>query len=245
MKRSAWLSAGLVLLMLSIPVTEASAQRGRRGERPSFSIGVHTGIGFTGRFIEQDVLRDDSLPPLGQRVLTTPANFNLGVSVGGWVWDRVNFELAYTWIPTHFNYRDDTGTGSDRFDADDIAHLNMHLFSIEVYTLILPESARISPYIAAGYNGTFFSQSDVERTNLLAQNGTFFRVGGSAGLGLRYRINRNWALRLGAGFNSLGNPYRGKTSFIPLTGLTFDKVDGVRFTQLLFGANYTFWRRRR
>jgi outer membrane protein W len=244
MKLSAWLSAGLVLLMLSIPATEASAQRGRRA-RPTISLGIHTGVGLTGRFIEQDVLPDDSLPPLGQRILTTPANFNLGASVGAWAWDRTLFELSYTWVPTHFNYRDDTGTDSDRFDQDDIASLNMHIFTIEVNTFVLPERARFNPFIRAGYSGTFFVLGDEGRTGLIRTNESHFRVGGKAGLGVRYRANPNWALLLSANFFGLGNPFRGKDAFVPTTGLTFDKPDGVRLTSFMLGATYTFWRHRR
>lgn len=245
MKHSTWWSAGLVLLMLAVPAAEAAAQRGGRGARPTVSIGLSTGLGLTGRFIEQDVLPDNNtLPPLGQRVLTTPANFNLGATVGTWIFNRINVEGSYTWVPTRFEYRDDSGTDSDRFDQDDIASLNMHILGIKVITLILPEAARLTPYIEVGFNGTAFVLGDEARTGLLASDGTHFRVGTTSGLGLRYRFSPTWSIRVGTAFNSLGNPFRGKEAFVPTTGLIYDKSDAVRLTQFQFVLIHTFWHRR-
>jgi hypothetical protein len=240
---------GLASLLLLATTDNATAQRGGRPPAtrfPAFTIEAYTGFSTFSRFIEQDVLpANNTLPPIGERSLNADVAFVLGGAIGAWIWDGTAARLGYTWATTEFKFRDSSGLDRDLLDLDDLNDLNTHIISLEFIQLLLNPRRRFTPYLLAGINGEFWVLGDQERSDAIrTTTGSQFRWGGSAGIGLQYRASRPLALRLEATSYRLGSPFRGKSAFIPTTGLTFDKPDNITMPRYTLGVVYTFLRRR-
>jgi hypothetical protein len=248
MTSSAWWIIGVAGLLVAAHPHDAAAQRGGRPTNtrlPAFTIEAYAGFSTVSRFIEQDVLRGNQLPPLGQRSLNANTAFVLGGSLGAWLWDGTAARLGYTWATTDFEYRDSSGLDRTLLDVDDLNDLNTHIISIEVIQMVLDPRRRIVPYILAGLNGEFWVLGDPERNDaILTTDGSQFRWGSSAGIGLQFRVSQPFAIRLEADRFILGSPFRGRTAFHPALGLTFDKPDDVTMPRYTLGLVYTFLRRR-
>jgi hypothetical protein len=237
---------GLLLLLLTIPRYAAAQRRGGPGgtRTPAFTIEAYTGFSTFSRFIEQDVLPRNTLPPIGQRSLNANVAYVLGGALGAWLWDGTAARLGYTWATTDFEYRDSSGLDRDLLDSGELNDLNTHIISLEFIQLLFG-SRRLSPYLLAGINGEFWVLGDREQSDaILTTDGSQFRWGGSGGVGLQYRVSRPLSFRLEASRFILGSPFRGQTAFRPAFGLTFDKPDNVTMPRYTLGLVYTFVRRR-
>jgi hypothetical protein len=249
MRISTWFAAGLAGLLLFAVPNDSVAQR--RGGTPSprlpaFTLEAYTGFSTFSRFIEQDVLPNgDMLPPIGERSLNANVAFVLGGALGAWIWDGTGVRLGYTWATTEFKYRDSSGLDRDLLDSGGLNDLNAHIISLEITQLLLSPRKRISPYLLAGINGEFWVLGDQEEADAIrTTTGSQFRWGKSAGVGLQFRASRPLAIRLEADGFSLGSPFRGKSAFIPESGLTFDKPDDIVMPRYTLGLIYTFLRHR-
>lgn len=248
MSSSTWWTIGVVGLLLMAAPNDAAAQRpGRTAPTrlPAFTIEAYTGFSTFSRFIEQDVLNNNQLPPIGQRSLNANTAFVLGGALGAWLWDGTAARLGYTWATTDFEYRDSSGLDRSLLDKDDLNDLNTHIISLEVLQMILDPRRRLVPYILAGINGEFWVLGDSEQADaILTTDGSQFRWGANGGVGLQFRASQPLAIRLEANSFRLGSPFRGRTAFHPAEGLTFDKPDNVTMPRYTLGLVYTFLRRR-
>lgn len=236
-----------LLLAATTPQEAAAQRRGRNTTTrlPAFTIEAYTGFSTFSRFIEQDVLMGNQLPPIGQRSLNADVAFVLGGAIGAWLWDGTAARLGYTWATTEYKYEDSSGLDRSLLDLDDLNDLNTHIISLEVIQMILDPRRRVTPYILGGLNGEFWVLGDRERDDaILTTDGSQFRWGGSAGFGLQIRASQPLAIRLEANRFILGSPFRGRTAFHPAFGLTFDKPDNVTMPRYTLGLVYTFLRRR-
>jgi opacity protein-like surface antigen len=156
---------------------------------------------------------------------------------------RSSARIAFTRTSTDLEYRDDTGTGSSALDIDDVAGLSSNILSVEVMRHVLPTRIRLSPYGGLGLAFAWWNL-DERGVNPLIIAGdddeTLFRFGASAIAGLEYRFSPRWAVRAEATTFSIRNPFTGRTSFIPVTGLIVDEPTHVRQTNFRLAAAYTF-----
>lgn len=257
-------TAAAIAIALGLAPGDADAQwkRGRNGDdgRPKYTAEIYAGFANFGRFLEQHALIEGAfdLAFLGQRELTADNAFALGGSIGIWPLEKTSVRLGYTWAKSEFKYEDDTGLDFDILDRDDLADINVHVFSLELLQYFLPLTRRLNAYVLAGINGAFWVLGDETRIIIIADDDVLFRSdlpngvagdnqfrwGASAGLGLQYRINERFSVRLEADGFALGNPFDGDDSFVPATGLTFDEPDRVTMGRYTLGLTYSFPRRR-
>lgn len=132
----------LFSLLLGLSPAAAYAQRdlAREAEEavewflgfPSWTVEAYAGLADHGRFLLQTVAVEDFLFPdvgeevvfLGQRALTAKNSFSFGGAAGFTVLPRTTIRLGFNRAASDLEYEDDTGTGSSRFDADDIGDLS-------------------------------------------------------------------------------------------------------------------------
>lgn len=234
--------------------TNAEAQRMRGAMFPEarFTIEVFGGLANYGRFLEQyvvlldldddGVITDDAVIAFGQREVTAKTALALGLSVGGFFWDKTGVRLGFTWSPSEIEYRDDTGTDVEIFDQDDVADLSAYVLSLDLMRFLFDPRRRFAPYVAAGITGTWWSLDD-DDDEILSTDATHFRWGGTTSIGLQYRATRNIGVRAEVATMALGNPFDGNDSFRTDSGLTFDEPSTVRFTRITLALTYSFLKR--
>lgn len=240
---------GLILLALTLTAlypTDALSQRWRdagRAQRTSVTVGAFIGFANYGRFLEQDAEADGLL---GERELTARNAVALGATVEWYPWDRTGLRLGYTFSPTDLEYRDDSGTGSERLDRDGLADLNVHVLNVDVLRFLLDSRRRFSPYALAGVSGAWWSLGDEGAAGEIESNGddTRFRLGGVGGIGFHYSVTPEIAARFEVATFGIGNPFDGEESFTTATGQTFDEPSSARLTRVTLMITYSFLRRR-
>lgn len=236
--------AALAAAFLITGAGSLAAQDGSDHSGTAFTLEAYTGFSTFSRFIEQHVLIDnEELPPIGERALKADVAYVLGGALGISLWGWTNVRLGYTWATTEFDYEDSSGFDRELLDIDDINSLNAHIISLEIVQLILG-SRRLSPYLLAGINGEFWVLGDPNLFDAINTDGSRFRWGANAGIGLQYRASDPLAIRLEANSFVLGSPFRGRAAFWPTEGLTFDKPDNIRMPRYTLGLVYTFRRGR-
>lgn len=237
----------------AMPIT-ASAQRGRSDEEPrwfagfpNWTVELYVGLANQSRFLLQALPDDfddfDGITP--QRELRADNSFSWGGSVAATILPRTSVRLAFTRTSTDLEYEDDTGTGSDIFDVDDVAELASNVLSLEVIRTLFPARARLTPYGGLGIALTWWNLDEESLLPLIVAgdgDDTQFRFAGVAVLGMQYRPARRWAIRLEATTFKIGNPFTGDESYIPVTGFTIDEPSHVRQTHFRLAAAYTFGR---
>lgn len=237
------------LLLAATPGDAAAQRRGRPSggpwRTPAFTIEAYTGFATFSRFLEEHVLTGNNVFPLGQRSVKADVAYTLGGALGAWIWDGTAVRIGYTWATTDFDYEDTSGLDRDLLDRDGLNNLNTHIIGLEVLQLVLDPRSRVTPYILAGINGEFWVLGNRKRNDaIVTTDGSQFRWGGSAGIGLQVNASRPLAIRIEAARYILGNPFRGRTAFRPETGLVFDKPDNVTMPRYTLGLVYTFMRGR-
>jgi hypothetical protein len=208
---------------------------------PNWTVSLYGGLANQGRFLLQSVTFENGL--IAQRELQADNSFTWGGAVGARILPRTSVRLAFTRTSTDLDYEDDTGTGLGLLDRDDVAGLSSSVLSLEALRFLLPPAVRLTPYGGLGVVATWWNLDERGLPPLIvAGNGddTQFRWGGAAVLGLQYRATANWAARLEATTFTIGNPFTGDESFVPLTGFTIDEPTRVRQTHIRLVAAYTF-----
>jgi opacity protein-like surface antigen len=257
---SATAGAALVALTLNASQGEAQRWRGRNAwPEPKFTVEVYGGIASFGEFLEQyaididdeDIVLFDGI--IGQRELRAGNAFTLGAAIAYRVWDKTDARLGFTWAHSELKYEDDTGLNLDFLDDDDLADFNVYVLSLEVLRFIFDHTCRLNPYLVAGINGAWWHLDDVvnfvvgvgfPRDGFVTSDQTQFRFGGSAGLGLQYRISPQFSARLEVDAFGLGNPFDGENAWVPVTGVTFDEPSHVAMGRYTLHVTYSFGRRR-
>ncbi|HWV35490.1 MAG TPA: hypothetical protein VNZ55_07655, partial [Thermomicrobiales bacterium] len=97
---------------------------------PTWTVDLYAGLANQGRFLLQAV--DDDLDLIiRQRRLVAPNGFSWGLAVGVNVLPLTQLRLAFSRTSGDLDYEDDTGTGSDTFDVDDVAGLSSSVLGLE------------------------------------------------------------------------------------------------------------------
>ncbi|MGH7575242.1 MAG: outer membrane protein [Longimicrobiales bacterium] len=246
--RARTLIAAVAVLALS-PVT-AQAQKGRDRDARSFAFSNWTleargGLANFGRFLLEDVL-DLNENFVGQRELDASNSFVWGAGVSTTVLPRTALRLSFTRASADLNYDDDTGTDSNALDLDDIGDISSNVISLDVVRHILSDRAKVRPYGGAGFAVAWWNLGEnADQLVVAGTDNTLFKWGANALLGLQFRPAVRWAIQLEATTMTLGNPFTGKKSFLPTTGIIIDEPTRVRQTNYTLGIAYTFGRLRR
>lgn len=203
---------------------------------PFWTVEASGGVALFSSFLDQSVLTG------GERRLTgnESPSFELGV---GYQADRSTaIRLVFGWTPGELEFRDDTGTGSEALDRDDLGDLNAIRAHVSALKFFGAESNTVAPYAAAGLGGTLFILDEVSGSPVLTSGGddSQLRVGALAGLGLQIRLSDSFAIRLEGNTFTLGNPFDGRDSFRVDTGQTLDEPSIVRITELGLRLRYAF-----
>lgn len=241
--RSTLRSAALAALLVLAPAPLA-AQGGGGAPRwfadfPQWSVDVHLGVANHGRFLLQAI----ELPVLDrQRELRATNGFSWGAAVGVSVLPLSILRLSFTHTSVDLDFEDDTGTGSDLLDDDDVAGLSSSVLGLEARRFLFGSGARVTPYGGLGIALVWWNLDERGVVPLIVSGGddTEFRFGVSATFGLRYRPAPRWAVGLEVTDLSIRNPFTGNTSFIPVSGLTVDEPTRVRQTHFRVVGSYSF-----
>lgn len=205
---------------------------------PSYTLEAFGGLGQYGRLLLQG-----APGTIEQRELRGNTGFAFGGAVGANLFPRTALRLGVSHTSADLEYNDDTGDSSDLLDLHGIGTLGSTVLSLEVMRYIFPEKVRLTPYLTAGYGVTWWNLSNEGVNGVLIGNGTEFRSGAVAALGLQYHVTRDIAVRLEATGQRMGNPFSGTDSFIPRTGFTIDEPTHVRHSIYKLDVAYTFGRR--
>ncbi|HET9985250.1 MAG TPA: outer membrane beta-barrel protein [Longimicrobiales bacterium] len=239
-KRHALRAAALGLGFTLAPA--AASSQGFLGIRwpagyPSYTVEAFAGLGSYGRLLLQ------AAPgTIEQRELRGNTGFAFGGAVGANLFPRTAVRLGVSHTSADLEFNDNTGDNSDLLDLHGIGTLGSTVLSLEATRYIFPEKVRLTPYATVGYAVTWWNLSNEGVNGVLVDNGTEFRTGAIAALGLQYHVTRDLAVRLEATGHSLGNPFTGGDSFRPRTGFTIDEPTRVRQSIYKLDVAYTFGR---
>lgn len=204
---------------------------------PSWTFTLYGGFATQSSFLLQALDGPDGVVP--QRRLEADASFSYGGAIGVTFLPRTSARLAFTRTSADLDYENDSGTGSNVFSVSDVADLSTNILSLEVLRFLLPDRIKLTPYGGLGVAVAWWDL-DPNGAPFILDGGTETRWGGVAILGMQYRPDPRWAIRVeGTGF-ALGNPFTGNDSFVPLTGFTIDEPEKVGQKHFRLSVAYTF-----
>lgn len=206
---------------------------------PNWNLGFAAGNNNHGRYVLQRM----ALPGggVGERTLRSQDGFSFGVTAGVDLFLRMGFRLGYTYGTSDMVFRTDIGDGSEVLDADDLGDLSNHTASVEIMRYLLPSTSSITPYASAGFVATWYG---LDEASPLATNGdgSQFRTGALATLGVKFELSDRFDLRFEAAKASMRNPFTGEDSYTIPTGITVDEPTRVTRSNLRVLAVYNFGR---
>jgi len=211
---------------------------GKWAQTPRFTLGVVGAVSSFTRFLEQRV------PAGGQRELTGSTVGSGGINAGVWPFEKTEVRFGVTFAPSTLEFQDDTGTGSQTLDAENLADLNTYVFRIEALQFLAPERGRFVPYFIVGMGGALYdltSHSPEIVNEVSDSNGTRFKIGTGIGLGAQVRATPHISLQLEGRGWALQNPFDGENSFRVTSGETFDEPSITTFIELSLGLSYSFF----
>lgn len=223
------------MALLVIP-SQGSAQCECVEHSPFWTVDASGGATLFASFLDQRVVTG------GERRLTGSQGFAFGLGLGYQADRSTAIRLAFGWTPTELEFRDDTGTGSETLDQDDLGDLQAVSAHVSALKFFGAESNAVAPYAVAGLGGTLFTLDQVSGSPVVTSGGddSQLRVGAIAGLGLQFRLSDSFAIRLEGNTFTLGNPFDGRDSFRVATGQTLDEPSTVRITELGLKLRYAF-----
>jgi opacity protein-like surface antigen len=247
MWKSRWIVVGIFCALAAAPI--AHAQRNVEPEElegafwglfgPNWNLFAHAGWMTGGQYL----LQNSPGVPSGERALRSEDAFSVGGGVGVDLLPRMGWRLDYTYASSDIGYRTDIGDGSRAFDVDDVATLASHVVSIEIVRYMLPTTAAVTPYAGAGLLGAWWDLS-APTPGAVANNGTEFRFGALASLGVQLRLGQHVRARLEAVTTSSRNPFTGRDSFRATSGTTIDEPGRVSRIDYRLVGTYSFGRPR-
>ena len=246
MWKSRWIVVGLLCTLAAVPMA-AHAQRTLDPDEaeatfwglfgPNWNLFAHAGSMTGGQFL----LEQSGTIPSGERALRSADAFSFGGGVGVDLLPRMGWRLDFTYASSDLQYRTDIGNGSRAFDVDDLATLSSYVLSVEILRYMLPATSAITPYASAGLLGAWWTLD--ERTPAaVVGDGTEFRFGALASLGLQLAYGNHLRARLEAVTASSRNPFTGRDSFMATTGATIDEPGRVSRTDWRLVGVYSFGR---
>ncbi|MGH7471143.1 MAG: hypothetical protein ACRENP_24610 [Longimicrobiales bacterium] len=240
MRSMKWMVSGALCLAVLVPAREAAAQSKKIDalnwlfKIPRWNADLHAGFGNYGRFLlESPVEPFDFL----ERELRGRGAFTIGVGFGGTFMPRTGFRLGVNRTWSELAWRDDTGTGSELLDQDDVGDLAQTILSAEIVRYLLLESSKFTPYATAGVLASWWGLNDA--TGFIGDD-THFRWGATGSIGLQLALRDNIRLRLDATTASIGNPFTGRNSYIADLGRAIDEPSRVRKTEVRLAVGYAW-----
>lgn len=243
-----WIVIGTFCTLTAAPTT-VTAQRNAEPEDvvgalwglfgPDWNLFAHGGWMTGGQYL----LQQSPGVPSGERALRSDDAFSVGGGLGVDLLPRTGWRLDYTYASSDLEYRTDIGNGSEAFDVDDVATISSHVVSVEVVRYMLPTTAVVTPYASAGVLGAWWSLN-APTPGGVADNGTEFRFGALASIGMQFRLGKHVRARLEALTASSRNPFTGNDSFRATNGTTIDEPGRVSRTDFRLVGVYSFGRER-
>ncbi len=236
---------GSACLAFLFPAHKAEAQVGTARDLlgwlfdiPNYNVGINGGIGNYGRFLLQHPTR--STADLTERELRGLHAWTVGGEVGGTILPRVGVQLSYNFTRSDLAWRDDTGTGSELLDVNDLGDLSHSVVGLELIRYMFLENSKITPFATAGVLATWWGMEGGAQGLSRPDSETQFRWGGTGSVGLQFRLWEDFRLRLDATTATVGNPFTGRDSYIADFGRTIDEPSRVRKTDFRLGLAYTW-----
>lgn len=242
-KTGLWLVGGLCVALLLPKQASAQPIIGDLLDwffnAPRWNADVHIGYGHYGRFL----LQAPTVDPFDfrQRELKGRHAWTLGAGIGGTPMPRTGFRLGYNYATADLSWRDDTGTGSELLDVDDVGDIRLHSVGLELIRYLMLETSRFSPYFTVGVSANWWDMDPENSIVLRAPTGdTHFRWGGLGTVGVHYRFNQSFRVRLEVAGASVGNPFNGRDSYITIVGRPIDEPSRVSKSDLRLALQYTW-----
>lgn len=226
----------LLLVLLLAPGAWAQRAAPAGGLAPAFRVEVGGGAATYGRMLEQ-------YAGGGERELSAVTGAAVHGAVGVEVFGAV-VRLGASYQPTEFEWRDDSGTGSETLSDDDVGDLSLTTLSAEVQRAFGPAGLPVRPFASGGLAlGLWSFDSDGRVVDGGDTDGTLARLGATGSVGLEARLSERLALVLEASTATIGNPFDGEEALRtaepdgPFTdpALTFEEPDRVTSTRLRAG----------
>jgi hypothetical protein len=226
---------------LTLPNSTAAQRDGEEVVRPTnWNAFASGGLSTYGRFLLQRP--SNAIAAANEAALRGEGGFNVGGGVGVDVMSRVGIRVSYAFGSMELAFRDDTGNGSERLDAEDLGTMKQHVAAAEVVRYMVSPRRAIVPYGSAGFVGTWWMlDDDVARLDDTGGR-TQFRFGAVGSLGVQLHANDHFDVRLEAASMSVRNPFAGSESFRALGGTTIDEPTRVSRTDFRLSAVYNFGR---
>ena len=202
-----------------------------------WTLELHGGASRYGRFLLESPNADPA--DRTQREVTASGGFALGGAIAATVLPRTQARLAFTHSSTDLDYRDDTGNGSASLDLDGIGGLASEVVALELTRFLVQENSVAVPYASAGFVGAWWVLDDAASI-VTAPGGTQFRWGGTATVGVQFRVASAFRFRFEAATASIGNPFKGSDSFITDVGRTIDEPNRVTKRDFRIAFAYVF-----
>ena len=218
-----------------------AAQTNDEAVRPTnWNVYVSGGPSTYGRFLLQRP--SNASVTATEAALRGQGGFNVGGGLGVDVMSRVGIRLNYTFGSMELTFRDDSGNGSERLDAEGLGTLKQHVAGAELVRYMVSPRRAIAPYGSAGLVGTWWMLDDDGARIDAAGGRTQFRFGAIGSLGVQLHANDSFDVRLEAASMSVRNPFAGRESFRALGGTTIDEPTRVSRTDFRLSAVYNFGR---
>jgi hypothetical protein len=244
------LLAGLTLAL----VAPLSAQRDRvrvdSRHRTTYALEAFAGGVDFGHFVKVlapgDQMLQGSSALFGGEVKVLPER---SYAVGGGIlvrpWEKASVRAGATWMPTHFELRDDSGLDTGISDAEDTGDLSVLLLDLAVLYSVLDPGAKVAPYAIAGVAAGRWSADESAGpggSGLLLADGSQWRLGGVGGAGLDIAVSDAVGLRLEFATFAIGNPFDGDDAFVLADpeASTIDEPSVTRVSRLTGGLVYRF-----
>lgn len=217
--------AALLLLLAAPAFAQASPL--------SFTVRADAGAATFGHFLEQRV------PAGGERELGAAPAVQLGGALGV-TFGITTVEVGVHHAPTELRLRDDSGTGSDALDVDDLADLSLTTVAASIRTgLRTVRLGPVRPYGLAGLSLGVWSV-DADAAPIEATDDTQIRFGGETGTGLAIGDGPVSGF-VEAVVTSVGNPFDGADAFRFVGGgETFDEPSRVTSPTIRAGLTARF-----
>ncbi len=232
-----------MLLMLTAVASPAAAQRHRnadRDRRTTYALEVFAGGVDFGPFLKlaeaSQVLPTTGPEPDSEVRLLAARSYAVGGAVTVQPWPKAAIRLGATWVPTEFEFQDDSGLGTGAGDFENRGDLNAFLFDLSVLYSVLDPDATAAPYAIAGISTALWSAGDDAGpggTGLLPteDQGTQWRFGGLGGAGVRVAASERVGFRVEFVTFAVGNPFDGDDAFV-LADTGREKIDEPSITRV-------------
>lgn len=227
------------VLMLAL-ATPADAQRHRvvtgSHHGTKYSLEVFGGGVDFGAFLEEEVAPAVAgVTPAQERELVADRTWVVGGALSVQPWQKAAIRAGVAWAPSQFQYRDDSGTGADALDTDDLGDVDLLLLDLSVLYNVLDPGGTFVPYAIAGVSmGRWNAGTEAGSggSGLLLGDGdaSHWRLGGVGGAGLDIAATDRVGLRLEFATFAVGNPFDGDDAFV--VGGDARKVDEPSITRV-------------